>query len=51
MKNGTGVQAILEYHIRNLRVCNASIDGGRDLRITPSRLVRQSLKKIGSAIQ
>jgi hypothetical protein len=31
MKIGTGVQAILRFCLRNLRVCNVGITDGKDL--------------------
>jgi hypothetical protein len=37
MKIGTGVQAILRFVLRNLRVCNVGITDGKDFGITPLR--------------
>jgi hypothetical protein len=31
MNNGTGVQALLRFSLRNLRDCNVGITDGRDL--------------------
>jgi hypothetical protein len=37
MKIGAGVQAILRFYLRNLRVYNVGITDVRDLWITPLR--------------
>jgi hypothetical protein len=38
MKIGTDIQKILRFWLKNVMGCNASINNGRDLLITPLRL-------------